>query len=169
MSLISEKMSDTLNSLIGDFFKINRMLDRGMSVLAIKFKLLNTSDFVHQKLAHIYIGDKFADAIGDYKMLRDCDVIYPATPIGDEDYNLPLDLFKSLYINNIKLEDNIKDAIDEAKEEGDESTKKFLKGILKDLTEYTEISKNLIDIYAPCGDDLFKMILIDANIDKLIK
>ena len=50
--------------------------------------------------------------------------------------------------------------IDEAKEEGDESTKKFLKGILKDLTEYTEISKNLIDIYAPCGDDLFKMILM---------
>ena len=52
---------------------------------------------------------------------------------------------------------------------GNSKTKKFLKGILKDLTEYTEISKNLIDIYAPCGDDLFKMILIDANIDKLIK
>ena len=53
MSLISEKMSETLDSLIGEFFEVNRLLDRGMSVLAVKYKLTNTSNFVHQSLAHI--------------------------------------------------------------------------------------------------------------------
>lgn len=168
MSLISEKMSGTLDSLIGEFFEINRLLDRGMSVLAVKFKLTNTSNFVHQNLAHIYIGDKFADAIGDYKILRDCDIIYPNTPIGDKDYDSPLSLFEELYSYNLRLEDSIKDAIDLAKEEGDLSTKKFLNNILKSLINYTAISKTLIDIFKPCGDDMFKMIMVDANIKGLI-
>ena len=169
MSLISEKMSNILDNLIGEFFIVNRMLDRGMSVLAIKFKIPHVSNFVHQNLAHIYIGDKFADAIGDYKHSRDCAIVYPQTPIGDKDYDSPYQLFEELYNKNVYLEDTLKDAIDEACEEGDLVTKKFLGKILVNLTEYTAISKNLVDIFEPCGTDAFKLTLIDADIDDLME
>lgn len=169
MKLISDKISKLLDDLIGEFFNTNRMLDRGMSVLAVKFKVPHTSNYVHQNLAHIYIGDKFADKIGDYKLLRDCDIIYPATPIGNRDYSSPVELFKELYERNLFLEDTIKDLIDEAKEEGDLSTKKMLNHVLEDLIEYTAISKNLVDIFEPCGTDSFKLTLIDAEIEDLLE
>ena len=168
MSLLSDKMSNILDNLIGDFFKMNRLLDRGMSILAIDFKIPHVSNFVHQKLAHIYIGDKFADAIGDYKLSRDCNIIYPAVPIGDKSYESPYHLFLELYNSNVALEDSIKDAIDECDEEGDLVTKDMLGDILEDLAEYTAISKNLVDIFEPCGADRFKLTMIDANIDSLI-
>lgn len=169
MKLISDKISNLLDELIGKFFSVNRMLDRGMSVLAVKFKISHTSNYVHQNLAHIYIGDKFADKIGDYKILRDCDIIYPETPIGNKDYGSPVELFKELYEKNLSLEDSIKDLIDESKEEGDLSTKKMLNHILEDLIEYTAISKNLIDIFEPCGTDMFKLTLIDSEIGDLLE
>ena len=169
MELISERMSSVLDNLIGEFFELNRMLDRGMSVLAIKFKIPHTSNYVHQNLAHIYIGDKFADAIGDFKHSRDCMVVYPQTSIGNKDYGSPVELFKELYKKNVAMEDSIKDAIDEACEEGDLVTKKFLGRILVNLTEYTDISKNLIDIFEPCGTDGFKLTLIDAEIEDLME
>lgn len=168
MSLLSDKMSNILDELIGDFFKANRLLDRGMSVLAIDFKIPHVSNFVHQKLAHTYIGDKFADAIGDYKLSRDCNIVYPETPIGDKSYESPLQLFSELYDYNLKLEDSIKDAIDECDEEGDLVTKDMLGDILEDLSEYTAISKNLVDIFESCGTDRFKLTIIDANINNLI-
>lgn len=168
MGLLSDKISNTLDEIIGNFFKLNRLLDRGMSVLAIDFKIPHVSNFVHQKLAHAYIGDKFADAIGDYKLSRDCNIVYPETPIGNKTYESPLQLFVELYTMNLELEDFIKDAIDECDEEGDLVTKDMLDDILEDLSEYTSISKNLVDIFESCGTDRFKLTMIDANIDNLV-
>lgn len=168
MGLISEKLNNSLNELVGKCFATNRMLDRGMSLLGVRWKLLRCSELLHPALAHAYLGDKFADSISGYQGKRDCETIYPATPIGNENYDSPLEFVKSYHSANLELEDSIKDVIDEAVESGDLTTKKFLDGLLETLADYTAMSQNLVDLFTQYGNDKFALQLLDSNIDKYI-
>ena len=60
------------------------------------------------------------------------------------------------------------DAIDEAVEEGDYSTKVFLDSFLKNIVEYTDIAQTLIDVFNSYGFSSVNLQLLDANIDKHI-
>ena len=168
MGLISEKLNNMLCEIIGECFAINRMLDRGMSLLDTKFAMKNTAALLHPGLAHVFLGSKFADGIGDYIGSRNNLVYYPATPIGDKDYIAPLEFFKDLYTHMINLQTMTYDAIDEAVEEGDYSTKVFLDGFLKNIVEYTDIAQTLIDVFNSYGFSSVNLQLLDANIDKHI-
>lgn len=168
MGLISDKLNNRLSEIIGKCFEINRLLDRGVSLLSVRWKLPNVANKVHHSIAHIMIGDLFADSIGDYCEKRDNEVIYPQTPMGNESYEKPLNLFEKLYHYNLELEDLIKDVIDDAVEEGDLSTKKFLDGLLSRLVPYTALSQTLIDLFTAYDNDPFHLQLLDANIDKYI-
>lgn len=168
MALISEKLNSSLNTLIGKCFAMNRMLDRGMSLLMVRWKMVRTSEILHPALAHAMTGDKFADAISGYQGLRDNESIYPATPIGDREYRNPLMFFEDYHKENLELEDMIKDTIDQAIEEGDLSTKVFLDGLLANLTPYTAMSQTLIDLCNQYGMDSFHLQMLDANIDKYV-
>jgi ferritin len=168
MGLISEKLNNKLNELIGKCFSINRMLDRGMSLLMVRWKMIRSSTLLHPAIAHAYPSDKFADSISDYQGQRDNESIYPSTPIGNKNYDNPLEFFKDYHKENLELEDMIKDAIDEAVEEGDLTTKKFLDGLLERLVPYTAMSQTLIDLATQYGTDSFHMQLLDANIKKYI-
>lgn len=169
MGLISEKLNSELDELIGKCFAINRMLDRGMSLLMVRWKMPNTSSLLHPVLAHSITGDKFADSISDFQGSRDMESIYPETPIGNKNYEYPLDLFYDYHNELLSFEDMIKDTIDDAVEEGDLVTKNFLDGLLSRLVPYTAISQTLIDLCKQYGNDSFHMQLLDANIDKYIK
>lgn len=168
MALISEKLNNQLNDIVGKCFAINRMLDRGMSLLKVRWKLSHASDILHTKAAHAYTGDKFADGVSNYQALRGNETIYPATPIGDKDYNSPLDFFIDYYNENIDLQNMVEDAIDEAVEEGDATTKAFLNGLLKVLASYTALSQDLIDLFSKCDNDAFKMQILDFEIDDYV-
>ena len=168
MGLISEKLNNMLCEIIGECFAINRMLDRGMSLLDTKFAMKNTAALLHPGLAHVFLGSKFADGIGDYIGSRNNLVYYPATPIGDKDYIAPLEFFKDFYTHMINLQTMTYDAIDEAVEEGDYSTKVFLDGFLKNIVEYTDIAQTLIDVFNSYGFSSVNLQLLDANIDKHI-
>ena len=168
MGLISEKLNNMLCEIIGECFAINRMLDRGMSLLDTKFAMKNTAALLHPGLAHVFLGSKFADGIGDYIGSRNNLVYYPATPIGDKDYIAPLEFVKDFYTHMINLQTMTYDAIDEAGEEGDYSTKVFLDGFLKNIVEYTDIAQTLIDVFNSYGFSSVNLQLLDANIDKHI-
>lgn len=168
MGLISEKLNNMLCEIIGECFAINRMLDRGMSLLDTKFAMKNTAALLHPGLAHVFLGSKFADGIGDYIGSRNNLVYYPATPIGDKDYIAPLEFVKDFYTYMINLQTMTYDAIDEAVEEGDYSTKVFLDGFLKNIVEYTDIAQTLIDVFNSYGFSSVNLQLLDANIDKHI-
>ena len=157
-----------LCEIIGECFAINRMLDRGMSLLDTKFAMKNTAALLHPGLAHVFLGSKFADGIGDYIGSRNNLVYYPATPIGDKDYIAPLEFVKDFYTHMINLQTMTYDAIDEAVEEGDYSTKVFLDGFLKNIVEYTDIAQTLIDVFNSYGFSSVNLQLLDANIDKHI-
>ena len=168
MGLISEKLNNMLCEIIGECFAINRMLDRGMSLLDTKFAMKNTAALLHPGLAHVFLGSKFADGIGDYIGSRNNLVYYPATPIGDKDYIAPLEFVKDFYTHMINLQTMTYDAIDEAVEEGDYSTKVFLDGFLKNIVKYTDIAQTLIDVFNSYGFSSVNLQLLDANIDKHI-
>ena len=168
MGLISEKLNNMLCEIIGECFAINRMLDRGMSLLDTKFAMKNTAALLHPGLAHVFLGSKFADGIGDYIGSRNNLVYYPATPIGDKDYIAPLEFVKDFYTHMINLQTMTYDAIDEAVEEGDYSTKVFLDGFLKNIVEYTDIAQTLIDVFNSYGFSSVNLQLLDAHIDKHI-
>ena len=168
MGLISEQLNNMLCAIIGECFAINRMLDRGMSLLDTKFAMKNTAALLHPGLAHVFLGSKFADGIGDYIGSRNNLVYYPATPIGDKDYIAPLEFVKDFYTHMINLQTMTYDAIDEAVEEGDYSTKVFLDGFLKNIVEYTDIAQTLIDVFNSYGFSSVNLQLLDANIDKHI-
>lgn len=168
MGLISEKLNNMLCEIIGECFATNRMLDRGMSLLDTKFAMKNTAALLHPGLAHVFLGSKFADGIGDYIGSRNNLVYYPATPIGDKDYIAPLEFVKDFYTHMINLQTMTYDAIDEAVEEGDYSTKVFLDGFLKNIVEYIDIAQTLIDVFNSYGFSSVNLQLLDANIDKHI-
>lgn len=168
MGLISEKLNNMLCEIIGECFATNRMLDRGMSLLDTKFAMKNTAALLHPGLAHVFLGSKFADGIGDYIGSRNNLVYYPATPIGDKDYIAPLEFIKDFYTHMINLQTMTYDAIDEAVEEGDYSTKVFLDGFLKNIVEYIDIAQTLIDVFNSYGFSSVNLQLLDANIDKHI-
>lgn len=168
MGLISEKLNNRLNELIGKCFSINRMLDRGMSLLMVRWKMVRTSTLLHPAIAHAYPGDKFADAISGYQGQRDNESIYPSTPTGNKEYNNPLEFFRDYHRENLELEDMIKDTIDQAIEEGDLTTKKFLDGLLESLIPYTAQSQTLIDLCEQYGVESFHLQILDANIKKYI-
>ena len=168
MGLISEKLNNMLCEIIGECFAINRMLDRGMSLLDTNFAMKNTAALLHPGLAHVFLGSKFADGIGDYIGSRNNLVYYPATPIGDKDYIAPLEFVKDFYTHMINLQTMTYDAIDEAVEEGDYSTKVFLDGFLKNIIKYTDFEKTLIDVFNSYGFSSVNLQLLDASIDKHI-
>ena len=168
MELISKNLNDCLDRLIGKSFAINRMLDRGMSLLKVRWKMINSSNHLHGMLAHAYLGDKFADSISDYQSERGMESIYPATPIGNREYSSPLDFFNDYMSENIEFEDMIKDAINIATQEEDYTTKKFLDGLLYRLAPYIAASNDLVDLVSACDNDKFKLLVLDSEIDDYI-
>lgn len=167
MQLISNTINEQLNALIGQCFSMNRMLDRGMSLLKVRWKMPRTSDILHEEVAHAYPAEKFADGISDYQASRGNETIYPATPIGNKNYDTPLEFFKEYFQENIKLENMIKDVMDMAEEQGDYTTKVFLESLLNNLAPFTDLSQSLIDIFERDNSGMY-LQMIDSNIKKYV-
>ena len=169
MQLISENLNNQLNNLIGKSFSINRMLDRGMSLLGVRWKLINSAKNLHPKVSHAYPSSKFADGIQDYQASREAETIYPATPIGNREYQNPLEFFIDFYKENLEFENMIKDVIDMSIEEGDNNTKNYLDKLLDNLVPFTALSQTLIDLVTQYGNETFKLQLFDSVIEKYIE
>lgn len=168
MGLISEELNDMLNGIVTECFSLNRLLDRDMSLLSVKFKMVKTAEILHPTLAHAYLGNEFADSISEYQASRNMLTVYGATPIGDKDYETPLDLITDYYNRNLEFQDMIYDVVDKAIEVGDHTTKVFLDELLSRLSKYTALSITLVDLFTDYGNEPYKLQLLDSVIDKYI-
>ena len=108
--LLSEKTKLVLEKIIQHCFYINRMADRMVSVLSVKFVMPNTSNIIHKNYAHW--APVYADLISDYMDSRDCTTIYGETPRGDQEYENPLDCINKALEMNIELEKLLKKSIE---------------------------------------------------------
>ena len=115
--LLSEKTKLVLEKIIQHCFYINRMADRMVSVLSVKFVMPNTSNIIHKNYAHW--APVYADLISDYMDSRDCTTIYGETPRGDQEYESPLDCINKALEMNIELEKLLRKSIETSLEERD--------------------------------------------------
>lgn len=168
MGLISDNLNGQLNDLVGKCFSINRMLDRGMSLLMVRWKMINSSKTLHPKVAHAFPSSLFADSISDYQASRNMETIYPATPIGNADYTSPLEFFTDFYNQCIELQSMIYDATESAIDDGNHSTKVFLDGLTQRLIPFTDLAQNLVDLTGQYGDDSFHLQVFDSVIDNYV-
>src|SRR5574344_704082 len=83
--IVTQATIDAVTELIGECFKMNRHLDRLVSVLGVEFAYNNTADLVHQGIAHYY--PMLADSLGEKCLERyNVPVYYAATPEGGQDF-----------------------------------------------------------------------------------
>lgn len=166
--LISEKLRNSLCELVGQCFEMNRFLDRGMSLLDTKWVLKNCSKELHPALAHAFLGDKFADSIGEYLGSRNALVDYPATPAGDFDFERPIDFFREFLRKMISFQNLLYDARDEAAEEGDYTTKLFVNSLIKNASDFVSQAQLLVDIFEKYGNTETELLILDTEIDDYI-
>lgn len=164
--LINVLLNNKINEVIGKCFAINRMLDRGMSLLNVRWKMICTAKYLHPNVAHAFTGDEFADGLSDYQAKRSNETVYPATPIGDKEYAKPIDFFNDMLKEFIELQDMLYDAYEMSKELGDYTTKKKINSVIQNLVKYTDIAQTLIDLAENFGSDGRGIALMDASIDE---
>ena len=60
--LIADETIQSIYLLISECFKMNRKLDRQVSILGVNFAMNNTADLCHESIAHYFpsLSDKIA-------------------------------------------------------------------------------------------------------------
>ena len=137
-SLIPQQLNNRLDQILTKCFEGNRIADRGMSVLGVKFAMNKTENVLHAKLAHLY--PSLADKISSYQGFRNNLTFYGVTPADNSDYTSPLDFFDIMFQYMIDLENLVAETAVLAQDEDDFTTYSFLQ----------EFSRNLIPVTAQC-------------------
>ena len=141
-------------------------MDRGMSILDVKFVMNNTVKFLHPKLAHLF--PLKADDVSEYQLSRNCLTTYGQTPLDDSDYAIPLDFFLKMLQYQQELESVIIEGIDLCKDEDDKVTKVFLESFLLGLVPITKQILILIDKSEAYGSDSKSLMQFDHNVGDFI-
>lgn len=151
MGLINDNLNSELDTLVGLAFLGNRILDRAMSILSVKFVMNNSVKYLHTGFSHLY--PLLGDIISDYQGSRNNLTVYPATPLDDTDYATPLSFFERLLDYQINYEESVKEVIKTAIDLGDFTTEAFLKSYLLTLNKYSEQIILLRDKAKEYGDN----------------
>jgi ferritin len=141
-SLIPEKVNNGLDKIVGKCFEGNRIADRGMSILAIKFAMNKSEEILHEKLAHLF--PKLADKISSYQGDRNNLTFYPETMSDNSDYSSPLEFFYKMLDYMQDLEALVSEIMDSSDEE-DIVTYIFLQKFMLDLIPVTSQCLLLVD------------------------
>jgi hypothetical protein len=134
-SLIIDNVNNGLNDIVKTLFLGNRICDRAMSILSVKFAMNNTVNLIHPKLAHIY--PKLADVVSDYQGDRNCLTVYGDTPLDNMDYVSPQDFFERILDYMIDLESQCYEVLNKAQDESDITTVIFLQNFINTLIPVT--------------------------------
>lgn len=149
MNLLNTPVEDSLNLLIQRLFLGNRILDRMMSNLTVKFVMPKTESILHEKLAHSY--PKMADYFSGHMEDRNCMAKYLVTPEDVTEYTNPMEIFNKYLEYQLELEELVCECISIAKDDGDMMTelalKEFLSGSLKKYTKQALLLVDKFDIY----------------------
>ena len=132
--LINERTIKEINLVSQQCFWLNRVVDRAVSVLGVKFGMPITSKILHQGLAHKYplLADSVNEILDMYNELVD----YLDTPADTRDYEDIVELFQTILDENIKLYDMTRSAIFVSRETRDVNVETHLLDFLEDINEY---------------------------------
>ncbi len=166
ISLISDEVNNQLNLIIQKCFLGNRILDRMMSILSIKFVMNKTSNILHPLISHAM--PLLADEISNYQDSRNVLTVYLDTPKDDTDYNTPLELFETFYNFMEELEQSIDDGIRVAINNNDRMTKVFLERFLLKINNYTAQAILLRDKAKIYSDNPIEWMYFDRHINDFI-
>lgn len=162
--LISADIKKSLEDIVRHCFYINRIADRIVSILSVKFVMPNLAELYHLNYAHW--APSYADKITEYMDARDCTTIYGETPIGNQEYEAPLDCLNKSLEMNLDLEVLLKNAIVVAKDESDYTTMVFLEEALRDVVPITKDILILVDKAEMYGDTSSDWMKLDHDVDK---
>lgn len=161
--LLTTEVKAVLEEIVAKCFYNNRMLDRIVSILSVKFVMPVTGDIIHHRLAHLY--PNIADLVSDYMAERNCTTIYNETPAGNQDYDSPLDCFNYMLELNLDLENIVKRAIKVSHDEGDYTTTVFLDSFLRRLILITDDMLLLVDKATMYGNSNLSWMKYDNDIE----
>lgn len=135
--IVSKETQSAVMELIGECFKMNRRLDRMVSVLGVKFAYNNTANLVHHGIAHYY--PVLADGIGEKCLERyNIPVVYAPTPAGDKEYNTVQEIIQELENINIEFQTLMMGCCKIAFENNDIHVYVDLLDMLEDVNEIVE-------------------------------
>ena len=147
--IVTQATIDAVTELIGDCFKMNRHLDRLVSVLGVEFAYNNTANLVHQGIAHYY--PTLADSLGERCLERyNIPVYYAATPEGGQDYTSVTEIIKDLEKVNIEFQTKMMGCCKVAFENNDIHVYAELLDLLEDVNKIVEqviLLSDKIDVY----------------------
>lgn len=149
--LISEELNTEFSNLIGKLFALNRICDRGVSVLSVSFAMNKSSRLIHKHFCHL--PPTLADSISEFQDSRNCLSVYPATPIGDKIYQKPIEFFQDLLDVMIALEGEIDNIREIAKESNDYASLVFLDSFMLKIIPLTHQCLLLMDKSNSYGED----------------
>ena len=141
--LLTQEIKTSLENIVKQCFENNRIADRIMSLINVKFVMPSTEKILHPGYAHLMPA--IADVVTDYMAARDCTVIYGETSRGDQEYDSPLDCFRKLLEINLTLETLTKETITLSLSQGDLSTKVKMEEFLLKLIPVTSDLLVIVD------------------------
>lgn len=102
-----------LNDLLGKFFKMNSITDNMSYALAIELKCPNASKIFHEKYAHAFPSNLFADFLSDSMIMLGYRPKRCSFDGDISEYNSIVDLFKDNFDKILELKNFIEYLIDE--------------------------------------------------------
>lgn len=141
--LINDRTIKEINLISQQCFWLNRVVDRAVSVLSVKFGMPITSKILHQGLAHKY--PLLADDVNEILDMFNEYIDYLDTPADVRDYEDIVELFQTILDENIRLYDMTRNAIFVCRENKDINVETHLLDFLEDLNEYVAQAITLRD------------------------
>ena len=163
MPLITDRVNSKLNDIVTKCFTGNRVCDRAMSVLDVKFVMNQTSGILHEKLAHLF--PLIADFVSEYQSERNCLTVYGFTPLDDTEYRSPQEFFEKILDFMTDLESLCYESYSLAIDDDDITTASFLLKFIKMLSHITNQCILLVDKGKAYNNDWMRF---DHDIDDMI-
>ena len=162
-SLISDTLNKKLDEILTMCFLGNRVSDRALSVINVKFVMSKTGRILHESLAHLF--PKLGDVVSTYQAQRNCLSGYGLTPADLTDYESPQDFFERMVEFMTDLESLCYEAYFMAQEEKDVTTLVFVEDFIEEITSVTEQCVLLADKGNAYNGDWMKF---DHNIEDFV-
>lgn len=114
---ISKETCKDLDTLYGQFFNLNSLFDRAVSVMLNDWAMVQASDIIHHRLAHLF--PLMADMVSEIKDNYDESSVRPEVEAHTETYSGLADMFDRLLDECMATYDMIKLVNKGALERGD--------------------------------------------------
>lgn len=160
--LISNETNVMLNLLVQQGFVLNRLWDRGLSILNINFAMNNFEKIFHGGLAHKFPVD-WSDTISEIQSKYNIVTEYLETPTDTSIYLTPLEFFEKNLEYHKKTYNIICDAIKIANINGDFNVESELIGFVKIFNNFMNQAILLVDKSKSFKDDY---AMFDSMADK---